>query len=260
MKVSSLFASYSLPFFVFLTYFFMYVPIIILILFSFSGSQYPHNWQGFSLRWYRELFQSVEILDALRNSLIVAFSSVLLSITMGLFFVFYSSKNILRNFLFAFYGSLAAPEVVLAVGLLSFFSFFSIPLGITTLISAHTLVGLSYVTPILYSGFRGIDSRVMEASSDLGATEWQTFIKIIVPILSPAIMGASLLVFIVSFDDFILSFFCSGASTVTLPMFIFSVVREGATPVVNALSTLLLVMTSFVVLVFTLFRVRTRVF
>jgi len=238
----------------------MYVPIIVLVFYSFNGGQSSHQWQGFSLIWYRELFSSVEILDALRNSLIVAFSSVALSIVMGLFFVFYSSKNILQKFLFAFYGSLAAPEVVLAVVLLSFFSFFSVPLGLTTLIAAHTLVALSYVTPILYSSFKNINVSITEASLDLGATEWQTFKKIIVPLLSPAIMGAALLVFIVSFDDFILSFFCSGPSTMTLPMYIFATIRSGATPVINALSTLLLIMSSLVVLVFTLFRVRTRVF
>jgi len=253
-------ASYSLPIFVLLAYLLMYVPIVVLIFYSFNGGQTPHQWEGFSLVWYRELFASVEILDALRNSLIVAFSSVVLSVVMGLFFVFYSARTVLQNFLFLFYGSLAAPEVVLAVGLLSFFAFFSIPLGLTTLIAAHTLVGLSYVTPILYSSFKGLDYRITEASLDLGATEWQTFTKVIVPMLSPAIMGASLLVFIISFDDFILSFFCSGASTMTLPMYIFATIRSGATPVINALSTLLLVMSSLAVLVFTLFRVRTRVF
>jgi len=260
MKTMRKAVSYSLPVFVFFAYLLMYVPIIVLVFYSFNGGQTPHQWQGFSLVWYRELFRSVEILDALRNSLIVAFSAVALSIVMGLFFVFYSSKNILQNFLFAFYGSLAAPEVVLAVVMLSFFSFFSVPLGLTTLIAAHTLLALSYVTPILYSSFKNIDASITEASLDLGATQWQTFKKVIVPILSPAIMGAALLVFIISFDDFVLSFFCSGASTMTLPMYIFATIRSGATPVINALSTLLLVMSSLVVLVFTLFRVRTRVF
>jgi len=260
MRVAHKVGSYSLHLVVFFAYLLMYVPIVVLVLYSFNEGATPHQWKGFSLRWYRELFQSVEILEALKNSLIIAFSAVGLSIVMGLFFVFYSAKSFLKNFLFTFYASLAAPEVVLAVGLLSFFSLFSVPLGLTSLIAAHTLVGLSYVTPILYARFKSIDYRVTEASFDLGATEWQTFTKIIVPLLSPAIMGAGLLVFIVSLDDFILSFFCSGASTVTLPMYIFSVVRSGATPVVNALSTLLLLISSLAVMVFTLFRVRTRVF
>lgn len=260
MKTARTFGSYGLPTFVFFAYLLMYVPIIVLVFYSFNKGQTPQQWQGFSLVWYRELFSSVEILDALRNSLIVAFSAVSLSIAMGLFFVFYSSKSILQKFLVLFYGSLAAPEVVLAVGLLSFFAFFSIPLGLTTLIAAHTLVGLSYVTPILYSSFKSIDYSITEASLDLGATEWQTFKKVIVPLLMPAIMGGALLVFIISFDDFILSFFCSGASTMTLPMYIFATIRSGATPVINALSTLLLVLSSLVVLVITLFQVRTRVF
>ena len=99
-----------------------------------------------------------------------------------------------------------------------------------------------------------------EASFDLGATRGQTFRKVVLPLLYPAIMTSSLLVFIVSLDDFILSFFCAGASTVTLPMYIFSVVRSGATPVVNALSTLLLLATSLIVLIFVSFRARTKLF
>ncbi len=258
MKALRTLAAHGLPVFVFFAYLFMYIPIIVLIVFSFNNGQY--QWQGFSLRWYRELFVSVEIVEALKNSLIVAFSSVGLSVLMGLFFVFYGASSFLRNCLFFFYGSLAAPEVVLAVGLLSLFSFFSVPLGLITLIAAHTLVGLSYVTPILYNRFKSLDPRLIEASFDLGATEGQTFMKIVLPLLSPAIISASFLVFIISFDDFILSFFCAGSSTVTLPMYIFSVVRSGATPVVNALSTLLLLISSLVVLIATSLRVRTRMF
>jgi spermidine/putrescine transport system permease protein len=260
MRIMRALASYSLPVFVFMSYLFMYIPIIVLVIFSFNSGHSTHHWQEFSFRWYRELFASVEIIDALKNSLIVAFSAVILSILMGLFFVFYGTSSFLKNCLFFFYGSLAAPEVVLAVGLLSIFSFFSVPLGLTTLIAAHTLVGLSYVTPILYSRFTGLDPRLIEASLDLGATEGQTFVRIILPLLYPAIISASFLVFIISFDDFILSFFCAGSSVVTLPMYIFAVIRSGATPVVNALSTLLLLISSIVVLIVTSFRVRTRMF
>jgi len=251
--------SLALPVFVFFAYFFMYIPIIVLVMFSFNSGN-TNFWEGFSLQWYHELFKSVEIIESLKNSLIVAFSAVALSLVMGLFFVFYGSKKFVERGLFFFYGSLAAPEIVLAVGLISFFSFFSVPLGLTTLIAVHTVVGMSYMTPMLYSGYKSIDKNLSEASFDLGATRGQTFIKVILPILYPAIMTSSLLVFIVSLDDFILSFFCAGASTVTLPMYIFSVIRSGATPVVNALSTLLLLATSFIVLIFVSLRARTKLF
>lgn len=259
MKVVRALTPYILPLFVFAAYLLMYIPIIILVLFSFNKGV-THHWHGFSFRWYHELFKSVEILAALKNSLIVAFSSVVFSVGFGLLFVFYGANSFLRRCLFFFYGSLAAPEIVLAVGLLSFFSFFSVSLGITTLIAAHTLVGLSYVTPILYNRFMSLDYRLTEASLDLGATQGQTFVKVILPLLTPAIVASSLLVFIVSLDDFILSFFCSGASTVTLPMYIFATIRSGATPVVNALSTILLLVSSVVVLVFASFRAKTRMF
>jgi len=260
MKFTRALGPYIFPLFVFFAYLFMYVPIIVLVLFSFNSGATGHQFQSFSLKWYRELFQSVEIIGALKNSLIIAFSAVTLSVLMGLLFVFYGRRSFLRRCLFLFYGSLAAPEIVIAVGLLSFFAFFSVPLGLTSLIAAHTLIGLAYATPILFTRFKSLDPRLIEASFDLGATERQTFIKIIIPMLSPAIVSASLLVFIISLDDFIVSFFCAGASTVTLPMYIFATIRAGATPVVNALSTLLLVTSSLIVLIVSSFKIRTRVF
>lgn len=250
---------FSLPVAVFFAYLFMYTPIIVLVLFSFNTG-HSHSLEGFSLQWYRELFQSVEILEALKNSLIVALASTVLSVVMAVMFVFYGADSFLRKLLFTFYGGIAVPEVVLAVGLLSMLSFFSIPLGLMTLIASHTILGLSYVTPILYDRYVNIDPCLMEASMDLGATRSQSFSKVIIPVLFPAILTAALLVFIISFDDFILSFFCSGSATVTLPMYIFSVIRTGATPVVNALSSLLLAVTSLIVLVLVSFRVRIKFF
>ncbi|MCK5632502.1 hypothetical protein KAH94_02045, partial [bacterium] len=129
MKLLRSVAPFGLPVFVFMAYLFMYIPIIVLVMFSFN-SGHTHVWQEFSLRWYKQLFQSVEIVEALKNSLIVAFSTVGLCLGMGLLFVFYGAETFLKRGLVFFYGSLAAPEIVLAVGLLSFFSFFSVPLGL----------------------------------------------------------------------------------------------------------------------------------
>jgi len=179
---------------------------------------------------------------------------------MALFYVFYGANSFLNRLVILFYGSLIAPEIVLAVCLLSFFTFFTIPLGITTLIVGHTLIGLAYVVPIIKTRYEEMDYRLIEASMDLGATESQTFYKIVIPILAPAIISASLLVLIVSLDDFLISFFCAGASTLTLPMYIFSEIRSGATPVVNALSTLLLVVSSLLILILTSLKLKTRMF
>lgn len=254
MNVS--FSRYLLPLATACVYLFLYVPIIILILFSFNKSAIPFEWEGFSLRWYKELLSSTELLAALKNSLIVAFSSVFLSVTLGLLCVFYSAKSRLSNFFVLFYLSLAVPEIVLAVGLLSLFSWCAVPLGLTTLIAGHTLIGLGYAIPILHNRFAELDPRLIEASMDLGATQAQTFWRIIVPLLAPALLAAALLVFVVSIDDFIVSFFCSGASEQTLPIYIFVLIRSGATPVVNALSTVLLVVSSFLVLLFSLLNIK----
>ena len=244
------FLKYLLPLVSLATYLFLYLPIVILVLFSFNSSDIPFFWKGFSLQWYQSLWVSTDIWNALGNSLIVAFSTVFLSLAIGLFFVFYGSASFLGRFFIMFYASLATPEIVIAVGLLSLFSFFSIPLGLPTLIAGHTLIGLGYVIPILRSRYQELDKKYMEAAMDLGATEGQTLRRVMIPLLFPSLLAAALLVFVLSLDDFIISFFCSGGSTQTLPIYIFVTIRSGATPLINALSTLLLVVSSLLVLIF----------
>jgi len=246
---------YIMPVFVAALYFLLYIPIFVLIVFSFNDNALTYNWLGFTTDWYHELFSSVEIWDALGNSLFVALSTVCLSLLIGSVLVFFGSAYV-KQLLVLFYGSLAMPEIVLAVGLLSLFSFFAVPLGAATLIAGHTLLGLGYVVPILYNRFAEIDMSLIEASYDLGATKRQTFFSIVLPLLMPAIVAAGLLVFIISLDDFIISFFCAGASMQTLPLYIFAVIRTGASPVVNALSTILLLSSSFFVLLFSLLHVK----
>lgn len=256
IRSKNIFLSYLVPFFALCAYLFLYIPIVILVLFSFNKSDIPFAWHGFSLQWYHALWASADIWNALANSLIVASCSVIFSLVIGLWFVFYSSRTFLGHFYIMFYASLATPEIVLAVGLLSLFSFFSIPLGLTTLIAGHTLIGLGYVIPILHSRYQELDKRYMEASLDLGATEGQTLRRVMIPLLSPALIAAALLVFVLSLDDFIISFFCSGGSTQTLPIYIFVMIRSGATPIVNALSTLLLVVSSLLVLIFSSLKIK----
>ena len=242
--------SYFLPFFVAGMYLFLYIPIIILVVLSFNKASYFHEWHGFTLDWYYELFASVEVWQALKNSLIVAISSVTLSLTFGTLLVFYAGARMMQRLSVLFYGTLAAPEIVLAVGLLSAFVYFAAPLGLTSLIVGHTLIGLSYVVPMLYARMQEVNIQLTEAAMDLGATKTQTLYSVILPLLVPTLVGAGLLVFIISFDDFIIAFFCAGASAQTLPLYIFSVIRSGATPMINALSTLLLVDSSLLVLIF----------
>lgn len=247
---------YTLPMYVALVYAFLFIPIIVLIAFSFNDSAFSHTWKGFTTTWYWQLWESTEVWDALQNSLIVAAGTVIASLTMGFLIVVCGSYTFLGRTLVMFYGSLAAPEIVTAVSLLSFFTLFKIPLGLVTLIAAHTVMGLGYVVPVLHARFAELDYNLIEASLDLGASRWQTYRSIVVPLMAPALLSVGLLVFIISWDDFIISFFCSGGSAQTLPMYVFSMIRSGPTPVVNALSTLLLIITGLCVTTFLSFKTR----
>lgn len=249
-----------LPLFVIASYVFLYIPIIVLIIFSFNSVTFPYRWVSFSLQWYQELFQSPIIWDALKNSLIVAFSSMILSLTMGLLFVFYSSYVRMRSVGFVFYLNLMIPEIIVAVGLLTFFTFCSVQLGLVTLVIGHTILGLGYVIPIFFARFSELDRSIIEASLDLGASLNQTFMRIIVPLFIPTIVAAGLLVFIISLDDFLISFFCAGSSAQTLSLYIFSMIRGGVSPTINALSTLLLVLSSILILIFSSLQIRMRLF
>lgn len=245
------------------TYLFLYVPLVVLLVFSFNTEAFPSPWKGFTLKWYHELFQATHLWDAFRNSAYVAISATLISLTMGVFLIFYAAQGgRIGRFLNLFYGNLVIPETVLAVGLLGFFSLVSIPLGLGTLILAHTVLGLGFVIPIIYARFLELDYRMTEASLVLGATPIQTFFKVTLPLLRPSLIVTGLLVFIISFDDFILSYFCAGSSSQTLSLYILSMLRSGVSPIVNALTAVLLALSSLLVLLFFSFsqKTRTRIF
>jgi spermidine/putrescine transport system permease protein len=243
------------------TYLFLYVPIIVLLVFSFNTEGFPSPWKGFTLKWYHELWHSAYLWKAFGNSLIVAVFSTLISVGMGVFLVFYAAQGgRIGKILPLFYGSIVVPETVLAVSLLGFFSLISIPLGLTTLIFAHTVLGLGFVIPIVYAKFLELEPRLTEASLVLGATSFQTFFKVTLPLLRPSLITTALLVFIISFDDFILSYFCAGSSSQTLSLYILSMIRSGVSPVVNALSALLLFLSSLLVLFFFSLKSRARIF
>lgn len=140
------------------------------------------------------------------------------------------------------------------------FTYFAVPSGLFALIAAHTVLGFGYVVPILASRFNELDYSIIEASLDLGASLNQTFVKIVIPLLLPALIAAGLLVFIISFDDFLLAFFCAGTSAQTLPLYIFALIRTGISPLINALSTLLLLMSSIGLLIFCSLKSKIRIF
>jgi spermidine/putrescine transport system permease protein len=256
-------SSISISAVVMATYLFLYVPLIVLLVFSFNTEGFPSPWKGFTLRWYHELFHATHLWASFLNSLIVAICSTAISLTMGVFLIFYAAQGgRIGKFLVLFYGNLVIPETVLAVSLLGFFTLVSIPLGLTTLVLAHTVLGLGFVIPIVYARFLELDYRMTEASLVLGATPVQTFFKVTLPLLRPSLIVTGLLVFIISFDDFILSYFCAGSTSQTLSLFILSMLRSGISPIVNALSAVLLLLSSILVLLFFTFsqKTRTRIF
>lgn len=243
------------------TYLFLYVPIVVLLVFSFNSEPFPSAWKSFTWKWYEELIGSTYLWKAFLNSLIIAFCSTAISVLLGIFLIFYAAQGgKVGKSLTLFYGNMIIPETILAVSLLSFFSLIGIPLGLITLIVGHTVLGMGFVIPITYARFLELDYRLTEASLVLGATPIQTFFKVTLPQLMPSLVTSALLVFIISFDDFILSYFCAGSTAQTLSLYILSMIRTGVTPVVNALSAILFCISSLLVLLFFHLKTRARIF
>ncbi len=235
-------------------YLFFYIPIVVLIAFSFNSAAFPSPWTSFTLAWYHELFNTPYVWYAFLNSFIIAFCATAISIVLSLALVylrmFRRRSSQLESLFSLFYINLIVPEVVLGVGLLTFFVLCGVPLGIVTLIVAHTVLGLGFAVPLIHGRFDELDIRLIEASLDLGATVHQTFFSIIMPLLRSTIIASALLIFIISFDDFVLSYFCAGTSVQTLSLYLLSMLRTGISPMMNALSTLLFILSSLLVLLF----------
>jgi spermidine/putrescine transport system permease protein len=247
------------PIFVCLVYLFLYLPIFILAFFSFNDSVIPVKWVGFSLRWYKALMNNSEILDAFKVSIIVAFFSSIVSLILGTCFVLASSKW-RSSFLFnIFYANLILPEIVLGIGILSLFHFFSIPIGYGSLIVGHSVLGLGFVVPIVRARFIELDPILTEASFDLGATYLHTFRKILLPLLMPSLIASFLLVFTISLDDFFIALFCSSSSVQTLSVYVYSMIRAGVDPTINAISTVLILISSLFVFLLCFFKVSDQV-
>jgi spermidine/putrescine transport system permease protein len=229
----------------------LYIPIFVLIIFSFNSKNFPSPWDSFTLNWYKKLFESKELWASFSTSLTVSTISTILSLFMGVCFIYYLSRRKKgENLVPLFYSNLIIPELVLAISLVSFFSLFKIPLGLTSLLISHTVLGLGFSIPILYVRYKELPPSLVEASLILGAGPTKTFFKITLPLLKPALLASGLLIFVISFDDFLFSYFCSGTSVETLSLYLISSIRFGISPVVNALSTVLLFLTIPLALLF----------
>lgn len=223
---------------------FLHIPISILVLFSFNDSKINAVWVGFTLTWYEKLFSNTSVLAALENTLVIACASTIISTmigtltAVGMYKYHFRGKTAIDALL---YIPIVIPEIVLGIAMLAFFALIKIPLGMLTLILAHITFCISFVVIVVQARLEGFDHSLEEAAMDLGANHWQTFIHVTLPLIMPGIIAGALLSLTLSLDDVIISFFVSGPSSTTLPLLVFSMVRSGVTPEINALSTLMLV-------------------
>lgn len=221
----------------------MYIPIFLVIIYSFNESKMSSVWGGFSLRWYGELFRDESYFEALINSLVLAASSSLCAAVIGTLGAYGMTKVKLKANSAAEYVStlpIMIPEIILGMVFMVFFALIGLPFGMTTLIIAHTAFCIPYVYMQVKARLVGIDKSFEEAAMDLGAGRARVFFDIVLPLIMPAIASGVLLSFAMSLDDVIISVFVTGVNVNTLPLKIYTQLKTGVTPKVNALCTLML--------------------
>ncbi|MCT7966915.1 ABC transporter permease [Laspinema sp. D1] len=224
-------------------FFFMYLPILVLAFYSFNESRYSAKWEGFTLKWYFTLFQDEAILKALKNSLIVGFSAIIIAAIVGTLMAVGLSRYRFRGkslYLGVSYLPLIIPDIAIAVATLVFLAAVQINLSIWTIIAAHIVFCLAYIGLVVSTRLSDLDPHLEEAALDLGATPIQSFIQVLLPQLMPGIVSGCLLAFVLSLDDLLIASFTSGGGAVTLPMEIFGRIRTGVKPDINALSVVLI--------------------
>jgi spermidine/putrescine transport system permease protein len=240
------------------TFVFLYAPIAILILFSFNDSRRNIVWQGFTLDYYARAWGNASLIEAFTNSLMIALVSTTLSTVIGgllalaLWRFRFPGKPVLEG---AMVLPIVIPEICMGVALMAFFlrtgwpTDLGWPLNLGPVIIGHVAFSFPFVAVVVRARMAGFDRALEEASKDLGAGEWQTFRHIIVPYMRPGLIAGALLAMTLSLDDFVITFFTSGPETLTFPVKVYSMVRFGATPEVNAASTVLIVMTVFLTVI-----------
>lgn len=233
-------------------YLFLYFPMIVLIVYSFNNSTYSLGWKGFTLAWYRDLFTDFALWEVTLNSLTVAGLSATLATVIGTMaaVAFYRRRFWGKRFLYGLvYILIMSPEIVMGISLLILFVALGIELGFHTLLLSHITFCIPFVVITVYSRMSGFDSNIIDAARDLGATELDTFRRVILPLLMPAVVAGWLLSFTLSMDDVIISFFVTGPGFEILPLKIYSMVRLGVKPEINALCTILFSFTLVLVMI-----------
>lgn len=229
-----------------LVYLFLYVPILILIIFSFNSQRLNVSWEGFTLRWYADLFSDRQIGRAVGNSLVVAAVSTVVATAIGTLTAFafsrhqFRGRRLLEGLL---YVPIILPEIIMGISLLVVFVTLGMELGRITIIIAHITFSISFVFVVVRARLHDFDRNLERAAMDLGCNEYQTFMKVTLPLVWPGILAGALLALTLSIDDVIISFFTSGPGSTTLPIYIYGMVRVAVRPTINALATILMVVT-----------------
>jgi len=231
---------------------FLYLPIIILVIYSFSGSRNVGVWAGFSTRWYAELLGDKLLIDAFRVSLWVAVWSTLVATVLGTLAALALERYRFfgrLSFDTALYLPIIIPDIVMALSTLLFFVTFAVPLSRYTILVTHIAFNIAFVAVVVRGRLAEMDASLEEAAADLGANAWTTFRRITLPILMPGVVSGALLAFTLSLDDFVITFFVAGPGSTTLPVRVYSMIKFGVTPEVNAISTLMLMGSTVLVVI-----------
>ncbi len=226
-------------------YAFLYIPLVVVVLFSFNDSKLNAEWVGFTLDWYRKLFANAEMLHAAFNSLLIAVVASACATLLGTMAGIAMHRYKSRVLPFMTITPVAMPEILLGVSLLIFFIsvFGEESLSLATVMIAHTTFCIGFVAIIVRARLAGMDESIFEAARDLGATPWQTFRLVTLPLIMPGVIAGALMSFTLSIDDFVITFFTAGAGVPTLPLTIYTMIKIAVTPEVNAVSTLLMLLT-----------------
>lgn len=231
---------------------FLYIPILLLIIYSFNDSKIVSGWKGFTFKYYIQLFKNEDILTALKNTMLIGFLSTIISTFLGVISALALENkkfNGTKFFRALYFVPLIMPDILMGVSLALLFSFMKLRMGMWTVLIAHITFCVSYTIIVIQSRLDGFDYHLEEAAMDLGANRWEIFTKIKFPLMIPGIVAAALLAFTLSIDDFIITFFTSGRGFNTLPVYVESAIRRGTITTINALSTIMIAFTLFIVII-----------
>ncbi|GMU72304.1 MAG: ABC transporter permease [Burkholderiales bacterium] len=230
-------------------YLFLYLPLAIVVAYSFNDSRLNAEWVGFTFDWYRKLAQNEEMITAAVNSLAIALAASVVSTALGTMAGVAMHRYRLRLLPVLVLTPIAIPEILMGVALLIFFVMLNFTLGLVSVAIAHIAFCIGFVAIVVRARLAGMDESLVEAARDCGATPWQAFRRVTLPLIMPGVIAGALMAFTLSIDDFVITFFTAGAGTVTLPLQIYSMIKIAVTPEVNAVSTLLMLLTLVLIVV-----------